>query len=204
MQLIISVVFLFIGFQCGIKNFNIYSIGQVFSFYILFYIGHILNRIKSVYEEWDYKQLIPIFICSFLVLLILCKNIGVGYEPGANSYKSPLLLITCSIIGWAFLYSASNIINHYKHIKKILMLIGKDTISIVILHFLCFKIVSLCISYIYDLPLYCIAVFPNLNGSVGCWWLAYTIVGVCLPVILFEGYKHMRNYIHKIIFINNI
>lgn len=37
-QLTISSVLLFIGFQCSIMNFNIYSIGQVLSFYILFYI----------------------------------------------------------------------------------------------------------------------------------------------------------------------
>lgn len=156
-----------------------------------------LYRVKNLYQEWDYKQFIPILLCSFLVLYILCKIIGEGYEPGANSYKSPLLFIICSIIGWVFLYSASNIINHYKNIKKLLMLIGKDTVSIVILHFLCFKIISLYISYIYDLPSYCVAVFPNLYGSVCFWWLAYTFVGVCLPVILFEGYKGMSNYIQK-------
>ena len=201
---IISVVFLFIGYQCGIHNINLYGLGQVFSFYILFYIGHILNRVKSVYAEWDYKRFMPILLCSYLALFMLSQNIGEGFEPGANSYKSPQLLLICSVFGWMLLYSASNIIKQFKSIKKLLILIGQDTISIVILHFLCFKVVSVCISHIYNLPSFCIATFPNLYGSIGGWWVAYTVVGVCLPVVLYEGYKGIKNYIYRKIPFHNI
>lgn len=62
--------------------------------------------------------------------------------------------------------------------------IGKRTTAVVALHFLAMKIVTLIVVWNYHLPIFCVAAFPNLYGFKGLWWIAYTVIGVGIPVIL--------------------
>ena len=64
-----------------------------------------------------------------------------------------------------------------------MLIIGKRTLPIVILHFLSFKFVAAIAVKSYNLPSFCMAAYPNLYGKRGLWWLAYVIVGVSFPVI---------------------
>ena len=70
--------------------------------------------------------------------------------------------------------------------------------SIVILHFLSFKIVEFIIINLYDLPNFCLATFPQLYGNIGIWWIAYTVVGIAIPIILSISYEYVMKKINKI------
>lgn len=75
------------------------------------------------------------------------------------------------------------------------MVIGKRTLSIVEMHFLAFKLVALVVTYVYGLPRFCIAAFPNLYGDRGLWWIAYTIVGVAIPILVRLIYEKIRGIV---------
>ena len=68
--------------------------------------------------------------------------------------------------------------------KKILIMVGQRTMAILEMHFLAFKLVAIIVIRVYSLPKYCLAAFPNLWGTKGWWWVAYTIVGVVIPIII--------------------
>ena len=62
---------------------------------------------------------------------------------------------------------------------KALDFIGKNTLTILILHFLIIKLVSLVIIGIYDLPIERLAEFPVIKEySQQGWWIAYFIVAM--------------------------
>lgn len=67
--------------------------------------------------------------------------------------------------------------------NKYLIQIGKCSLEIMALHFLAFKIVSLIIIIIYRLPVTRLSDYPVIETG-GLWWICYTLVGVCVPVIL--------------------
>lgn len=67
--------------------------------------------------------------------------------------------------------------------NKYLIQIGKCSLEIIELHFLAFKIVSLIIIIIYRLPVTRLSDYPVIETG-GLWWICYTLVGVCVPVIL--------------------
>ena len=100
-----------------------------------------------------------------------------------NNYENPLFLLVSSITGWVFLYSFSYFLKHIRGIKKLMICIGKRTISVLILHFLSLKIVEVVVIIYYDMPFFCLAAFPNLYGNKALWWLLYTIVGVGIPIL---------------------
>lgn len=155
---------------------------QTASFYGLYLLGHILSLYKEKYIHWNWKWHLPIMVVSFTLLLIL-NNFG-KIALSNNSYVNPLFLLATSFLGWCLLYSISHFITLVPHIKFIFVEIGKRTLSVVILHFLSLKIVAAIIVLIYNLPIFCIAAFPNLYGDEGLWWIAYTIVGVGVPILL--------------------
>ena len=191
-QLIASVILLAFGYWCFLNDYSIQGLAQTASFYCLYFIGHFFRLIKSKYQGWNWKQFLPVFFVSFVVLLIL-NQFG-RIELAGNSYVNPAFLLAASFMGWCFLYSISYFIALLP-IKNFFLGIGKRTLTIVIFHFLSFKLVAAIVVKVYGLPDFCIATFPNLYGTKGMWWLAYTIVGVGVPVALNICYRFFINKI---------
>lgn len=189
-QLIVSVILLTIGYS--LHGQRIYGIAQVASCYCLYFMGYLLKLMKAKYQGWNWKQFLPVFIVSFAVLLLLNQFGGVALDR--NSYENPAFLLATSFMGWCFLYSIAYFITLLP-IKNFFLAIGKRTLTIVIFHFLSFKIVAIIVVKVYSLPDFCMAAFPNLHGAKGMWWLAYTIVGVGIPVVLNISYRFLVNKI---------
>ena len=88
-----------------------------------------------------------------------------------------------SLCGWVLLYESAFYLQKVKGVNKILTIIGQNTLSVVILHFLSFKLMNYIYCILYDKPLSFISIFP-VSVSGGYWWLAYAAIGVGLPVCL--------------------
>lgn len=59
-------------------------------------------------------------------------------------------------------------------------------------HFLCFKLVSLLIIFLYKLPIERLAEFPAITEySQKGWFIAYFFMGVFIPLIMAKN-KYMR------------
>lgn len=66
-------------------------------------------------------------------------------------------------------------------VAYIAQLIGNNTLSVLTWHFLTFKLVSLTIIYMYNLPIEHLAEFPVITDyAVKGWWLAYFLVAMAV------------------------
>jgi fucose 4-O-acetylase-like acetyltransferase len=179
-QTFLSIILLIFGYWCKLNGYTFGGLAQTSSFYSLYFIGHVLNRYnKSI--TWNWMYYLPLSVTSFTGLFML-RNIG-SISLNLNYYTNPIYLLLTSFLGWVFIYSISYLVKQFS-IKKILIGIGRRTLIVVMLHFLAFKLVALLVAMYYSLPSFCISVFPNLYGERGLWWLAYTVVGVGIPVFL--------------------
>lgn len=181
-QFIVSIILLLLGYICSIYEIRARGIAQVASVYILYFVGYALSLYKDKYINWNCGKWIFITIISFGVLLIFNYMGSVALDQ--NSYENPLFLLGTSISGWMFLYGVACFIKRIKVFKKIMIIIGKNTLPIMVLHFLSFKIVDAIGVRYYGMPSFCLAAFPTLCGEKGLWWIAYTLVGVGIPLIL--------------------
>lgn len=66
---------------------------------------------------------------------------------------------------------------------KFLAIIGQNSIYILFLHFLSFKIINYIQVFLYHEETYLVATFPTLHCE-GLWWIAYAIVGVGVPTTI--------------------
>ena len=115
------------------------------------------------------------------VVLLVCNKIG-AIALNINSYENPLFLLVTSIAGWMLLVETSYFINQIRWLQAGLTVVGQNTLPIVVLHLLSFKLVSVIGVMVEGLPVYMVAAFPVLFYG-GAWWVAYTVAGVSLPLL---------------------
>lgn len=80
-----------------------------------------------------------------------------------------------------------------------LIYIGSHTLIILILHFLCFKLISLMHILINDIDIKRLSEFAVMSDTPPYLWILYTIFGVALPLLLREIYlKFHENIILRL------
>lgn len=180
-QAAVSVIFLLIGYSLSATGKSLAGYARVFSCYILFYLGHIfkLFNISNIGNSMK-KHVFTFLIC--MAILLYMDRLG-SIDLGANSYGNPLYLLIVSCVGWQFLYEMAEIIKQREKVKDFWVKIGQNTLAVIILHFLCFKIVNVVEVIIYRKPSFLIAAFPTLYTNNG-WWIIYIFVGLFIPVAL--------------------
>lgn len=114
--------------------------------------------------------------------------IGTLYWPGEITGIGTRKLIpyTTSAIGGSlmvlFISHLTTNANTQK-IKNSLIYIGNNTMIVLVLHFLSFKLVSLIIIKLYGLSIDRLAEFPIIKEyATQGWWILYLIVGVGIPI----------------------
>lgn len=92
------------------------------------------------------------------------------------------------------------LLSQFRKIERLqtLKMLGRYSLHIMCLHLLAFKCVSLVIVLMYHMPVERLAEYPVVNGVDGFWWLAYTICGCVLPVLVVRIYEIAKN---KIVFL---
>lgn len=182
----ISFICLLIGFFMSINGIEVMAIDIAMSTYFMFYLGHLFSRLILPNKQW---LNIIIFLCCAILLYVM-GSFG-SISVGNNEYENPLFLIVCSVLGWFMLKSISSLLVQVPVLKDILVVVGQNSLAIVIFHFLAFKIVNVIYVLVMEYPLYCVAGFP-VSTNKGLWWIAYVVVGVTVPVLLSMGWKNAK------------
>ena len=103
-------------------------------------------------------------------------------NPVGMGTREPIpltLYLFGALSGILMTQNASAYIQRVPQLNKFLVYIGNNTLPILTWHFLCFKLVSLLIIKIHDLPIEMLAHFPVIpEYAPQGWWIGYTIVGL--------------------------
>lgn len=181
-QGILSVLLLICGYICSILELNLFGFARVLSVYYLIYLGYFIRQKQTMtLLNKNYKYIVCTLIC--------CVMISLGSWFGSisvveNKYVNPIFFIIMSISGWCVLWCLAKFFIRYNFFtNNALAYLSKHSVSVIGLHFLCFKTVNFIIVSIYNFELYRIAEFPVLTDS-GFWFIAYILAGIGIPLIL--------------------
>lgn len=137
------------------------------------------------------------FVISGIILLT-CNN---GFHEMIDlKYNDILLYYLVAICGVIFIYNVSQILSKSSYIKNFFAYIGKRSLSIMILHFSSFKIVSYLIVLYGNKPMSALSSHPVIPDMGGQWIIAYIVVGIFLPLLLDRCYCCLKNRVvfHKV------
>lgn len=195
-QSVLSVILLAFGYFFSLKGFSFFGFAKVCSYYYLIVLGIFIRRYKisEKISSSDISNAL-VLLLSFIALLIL-ENFG-SIALDTNHYTNPLFFVVVSFVGWEFCFTLSCLIKKV-NISSAITYLGKNTMPIIILHFLSFKIVSLIGILIEGKPMFLLAAFPVLYEN-GLWWIAYTSVGILIPIVLNNFYIVVKNRIVNLI-----
>ena len=187
LQGVVSILFLALGYRCALTNSIWGGVNRVLSYYCLFYLGAVLRELhKMAYtEKYHYWKMGVAFL-----ILVLCNQIG-SIALDENRYENPAFLLAVSICGWVLLYEVAQELKKSKLLVDVIVCCGQNSMAIVVLHFLCFKIISLIGVVVYNQPREKIAAFPVLYDH-GVWWIAYMFAGIIVPVFLSVLWKKLK------------
>ncbi|MBP3817620.1 MAG: acyltransferase family protein [Butyrivibrio sp.] len=183
-QGLVSIVLLIIGYMCYLHGVSAWGGARAFSCYCLFYLGAVIKR----YGIMMYMCKCPMLFVAFAFASLLLINPFYDIELARNQYTNPVVLIIASTLGWIVVYGIAAQIEKKNMFARILCIIGKNTMPIIILHFLAMKLVTGVGLLIFNEPVYCLAAFTTYYQGYG-WWIAYTIIGVGAPLLLNYCYK---------------
>lgn len=166
------------------------------TFYIC--IGYIFRN-SRINEKLKYDNVILIF--SFIIICIISQINPTSLASNPN-LKSYLGIFLPAIIGWIMTYKFSfwfdninskNIV--YVNIKKYILYIGDNTMPVIVLSFLSFKIISIIKIAYYGLDPLMIGCHPVILWRNNIFWIYYSIAGLVVPLLLnylFSKIKYLR------------
>lgn len=163
---------------------------QLFAASFLFLVGHVFAfRKTKVFCEWQ----------ILLSMMMVVLGSFFWYSELVYSFFSTARIIPYMTTALLAIWSIYSFFNKYEShmpsfISHLLLFIGNNTLSILTFHFLAFKLVSLLIIVIYNLPIKRLGELPVImEFATQGWWIAYTVVGVGLPLAI-TSYIRKRNH----------
>ena len=140
-----------------------------------------LGKLYKIYEEKIKLSLPLAFLC--LIGLILATYFKYNINVGGMIFGNKFIFLIISIAGCYMMLTLSDYINlNFSKIAAILDYVGGRTLSIMALHYVSFKIVSFIQILIYDYPINYLAFYPVIPYKTSYWWVAYTIIGIIVPI----------------------
>lgn len=170
---ILYLVVLFLSKSDSLSSFW-YSVSLTCFATIFFMAGKILAIYKIPQKLWF------TLLCAGAVTVLSIVN-----PAGFTTKENILLYAVGALSGIMAVKNLSGYVQKIPGVGSLMAYIGNNTLSILTWHFLSFKLVSLLIIRIYDLPNEMLASFPVIaEYSSKGWWMAYSVVGVVLPLVM--------------------
>jgi len=138
------------------------------------------------------------WITGFLLLILWCIFLPTGMVWRANLQQF-LSIPVPAVIGFLLFYDISQYIAKGENIaKKILVLIGDNTLYIFAFHFCSFKLVSALKVWCYGLEWNHVGAHPivNVGSPWDGFWLLYLLVGVFVPLLWIISWRRFTKKFH--------
>lgn len=158
--------------------------------------GFIFSQHKETYKAtwWN-----TVLLFAVTLLFSLHASSCMDFRPDIwRCLKLPVP----AICGTLFVYNISLYIDRKEGVaKRLLTYCGDNTLSVLVLHLLSFKLVSLLKIWCYGLDIAHIGshTVVHVNESSDGFWMLYTIVGVGVPLVLTYVYRKAAAHISSAI-----
>lgn len=160
--------------------------------YSVFLFGLLLKQWnRNIMYSWK------IGIVAFFILILLSCNFSIEFS--AAKVDNLFVYIVASLMGWVLLKSISELILYKNNIiADIMKYVGKHTLQIMCLHVLAFKLVSFVYIIIEHKPMVLLAGFHVIFDANQIWKIIYLVVGVLLPIGVYEIYRRIVKLIYSV------
>lgn len=188
---IVAAFFLFGNYLSFIKVTLPSLLDVSFVLLIFYYLGYL-------YKKYEKKIPLNIFFASSSFLTIfVCTKFGFPLIV-SRQYIDPSFILVCGIAGiYLNLYIAKKCAV-FKN-PAFINYVGKNTLVILAMHYLAFKLVSIIVIYSQNLPISFLSSYPVIESTSQAYRWLYVISGLLIPLsgkYLFDmGYCKLKTFL---------
>ncbi len=165
---------------------TVFKMHRNFYYMPFLYLGFLIK--KNGWNKYLLKYKVQFILggLSINVVMAFISTVGV---IGRDTFQKYGVFLLAAVPGALMILALSQ----YDKICKnsVLKCIGKKSLDIMALHFLCFKIVSFIIIKSCNLDMAHMADIPVVLGVSGIWWLLYVISGLGMPILFRTGFNRL-------------
>ena len=206
MIVFVCIAMLMIAMDKGVPMFILPNIGCTTMLGCASFISGALVRTM---KKPAWVRPLPLVVFTTLFLLVIPNMRLASVSILHSMFDAPYALLTgvlgsvSLLIVSRWLYNAMSGL-FLKNLRGIIIYIGKNTLAILALHFLCFKLVNLLKVRAYGLSIEDVGAFPILTqghaaiNNVG-WVVLYVSAGVGLPIALMYGKDFLLRSFRKLL-----
>ena len=173
----------------GLKLKSPYCIWQYMIVTGIYYIGWLFHQKESlihINKRWIW--LIIALILFAAIYIVTDYGLYARLQPANIRKENILAILLIAAMGCLMIYAISKVISG-TILARILAILGDYSFSIMLLHFLCFKLVNFLYCIVYNLPFTDISLFPKIKYESFVWFWIYLLIGLFGPVILSKIYS---------------
>ena len=185
--IILTLTFLVFAYILSIVPFKIPTIGSKTMLATSFYLaGYSLHHFTDNHSNLLYGilSLLIVFIVTFFFT---------GTMESTN--VSIILYFIVAMMGTIGIINIAGIIKG--RTQDVLNYVGDKTLYLLTFHFISFKLVSLILIAYYNLSISRLSDFPVILGLNSFSWVVYSIIGVIIPLILWEFSQFIQSKFRK-------
>lgn len=150
---------------------------------IFFAVGYTVREQKDKLVKWD--NLVTAMVCFILFMVIATHNTA---SMGHNTYTNPVMFVLGAFMASYFTIWSSAQISRLStpwgiKIQSGLILLGKQSLDIVIWQFVFFRLVIAVQLVLNGQSLSMLLDYYPVFSVANGWWIAYTLVGIVLPIL---------------------
>lgn len=158
----------------------------------IYYMGWVFHKYEAVvFNKRVYNRIVTWILLMLITggLLVILTQVGIygRLQPANINNESVASIMSIAMLGCGFVYSLAKVISDTQ-LGKIIAMIGDYSFSIMLLHFLSFKVVNFAYCGFQQLPFQQIASFPTIQYENNYWFIIYLMAGVFIPVFLSKSY----------------
>ena len=189
---LLSAALLLLGYRLAQGGGVWYSIDLMLIAQFYFLLGTLVRRYRLMNPRaiplW--RNLLGLIITGFLVWLV-AEEFGLTVDYPARKFSNPIADIAVAANGTLCMYYLSALLCRISSVQKILQVIGRNTLPIVMFHFIWFNL-----GYIL-LYLLGLAPFEYLQsftpGEIGAsWWPMFTAIGTGCSILTWKVMMRFR------------
>ena len=157
-----------------IGNLSIIFLGAVF-----YLIGYLYRHIENESFYSRYSLFVSCVIMLFFTAIYHHMSMFCSFND----------VIIYIIVACNGMFCTLGICYHLEKRGVGLYYIGKNTLQILALHFMSFKIVSIVVILVYNLPFEMLSEFPVIKYHQEITWPIYSLIGISIPLLIKVGYE---------------
>ena len=194
---ILAIVSFIIG--CLMRYYyNIPRFSPACTLLFFFHLGNMLNLKK---EKIQFNN---VYLAIFCLIILIFMNIKGYVAMNNNLFTDPFFLLICSLSGiYLTMYISKFIENKTKYCKAILCYIGKNTLVIMAIQFIAFKLAMLIQFYVGAINYDDLAILTGANNA-NWWYLLYVLFGIGIPLLYGYIIDKIKNIFKKQTILKNV